>query len=286
MINENINSRMRRLLRTSATDLTFWEKDRKGGYNQENPKISRKQLIQIGLKELKQEIRLWKDEVTEKLRSDPILVYRPGEVDIVWQFGSDECHKQWVTTSDKDHREGFSTCQLSVSPMGKALFSGTLDTRVPRDGHIKKAGYCNMKSIRARKSFKREAVLDWTLYTHLVLRVRGDGRSYMLNISTEGYFDLLWNDVYHYVLFTRGGPYWQVAKIPFSKFFLASKGRVQDKQYPIPLNYISSLGISVGDKINGQFHLEIDYIGLEFDPSHTEIFAYEMYTMPKYIVAT
>lgn len=47
----------------------------------------------------------------------------------------------------------------------------------------------------------------------LVMRVRGDGRSYLLNINTRGYYDITWNDVYHYVLFTRGGPYWQVARV-------------------------------------------------------------------------
>jgi NADH dehydrogenase [ubiquinone] 1 alpha subcomplex assembly factor 1 len=75
-----------------------------------------------------------------------------------------------------------------------------------------------------------------------------------------------------------------ILQIPFSKFFLSSKGRIQDKQNPIPLDKVTHVGISAGDKINGHFHLEIDYIGLEFDPTHTEEFAYEMYTMPKYIV--
>lgn len=121
-----------------------------------------------------------------------------------------------------------------------------------------------------------------------MLKVRGDGRSYLINLTAEGYYDILWNDIYHYVLYTRGGPHWQVAKIPFSKFFLASKGRVQDQQGPVPLNRITNVGFSVGSRggHEGSFRLEFDFIGVEFDPSHQEEFAYEMYRQPKYIVAT
>lgn len=64
-----------------------------------------------------------------------------------------------------------------------------------------------------QKSFKRASTYNWSLYNTLVLKVRGDGRSYLLNISCEGYYDITWNDIYHYVLYTRGGPYWQIAKV-------------------------------------------------------------------------
>jgi NADH dehydrogenase [ubiquinone] 1 alpha subcomplex assembly factor 1 len=120
------------------------------------------------------------------------------------------------------------------------------------------------------------------------MNIRGDGRSYLINIATEGYFDLTWNDVYHYILYTRGGPHYQTVRIPFSKFFLSSKGRVQDRQFPIPLNRVTSLGFSVGARggTDGPFNLEIDFVGLEFDSTHQERFAYEMYKQDKYIVAT
>lgn len=63
---------------TSDTRPLFWERDRRGGYDTRLPELSRKQQILDGLRELKQEIVLWKEEVREKLESDPVLVFRPG----------------------------------------------------------------------------------------------------------------------------------------------------------------------------------------------------------------
>lgn len=173
----------------------------------------------------------------------------------------------------------FSYClsRLEMSSTGTGVFSGTISTRLPKDGRIKYTGYCNMNSVPKRRSFQREVYHDWSAYTHIVLRVRGDGRCYVLNLATRGIFDLTWNDVYHYVLHTRGGPYWQYVRIPFSKFIFSSKGRLQDKQMPIMLHEITNFGISLADDVNGHFRLEIDYIGLEHDEFHNEEFAYESY---------
>lgn len=273
---------IRALSTTRSTNGLFYERDPKGGYKS-TEKVSRTTLVRQGLKELKGEIALWTQEMKEKLEMDPIFIHRPGETDVVWKFNTQENLDKWIITSDKDHGEGYSSCSLETSPNGKGVFSGELITRVPKDGRIQRAGYCNMRSQRARKSFKRDSYLDWSNYNMLVFKVRGDGRSYMLNLATSGYFDVTWNDTFNYILFTRGGPYWQLTRIPFSKFFLSSKGRIQDKQVPIPLHRITNFGITLGDKVNGPFRLEIDYIGLEYDPAHTEDFAYEMYKTDEYI---
>lgn len=65
-------------IHTTNSMKLFWEPDIKGGYNKNAKRVSRRQLILEGLKDLKQEIVMWKDEVQEKLESDPVLVFRPG----------------------------------------------------------------------------------------------------------------------------------------------------------------------------------------------------------------
>ncbi|XP_054733502.1 complex I intermediate-associated protein 30, mitochondrial [Anastrepha obliqua] len=275
-------------IHTSAVRATFWEREKKSGYKTQLPLPSKKELIVEGLRELKEEIKLWKEEMKEKLETDPILVYRPGEIDVVFNFKAENALDKWVVTTDADHREGKSTASLELSAAGAGLFHGNVNSEQVKDGIVKRTGYANMRTKRVRRSFKRESTYDWTQYNTLVMKVRGDGRSYLINLHTEGYFDLMWNDVYHYVLYTRGGPHWQFVKIPFSKFFLSSKGRIQDRQGPIRLDHVTHFGFSVAAKNNmdGVFRLEIDYVGLEYDPDHREEFAYEMYKTDKYIVAT
>nr|SVE83755.1 EOG090X091L [Daphnia pulex] len=261
---------------------TSFHEYRKSGYvDKTQKKTSTRESIRDGLKELKQEIKNWTAEVKDGVMMDPIMAMPlPGEVDAQWFFNQNTNFDDWVVTSDSDHNEGHSSCSFGVSQVGKGLFSGNLSTQLVKDGKVKNAGYCNIKSIRPLKSFKRDSFHDWSAYTHLVLRVRGDGRSYMINLGSAGYFDINWNDQFHFALYTRGGPHWQVSKIPFSKFFMTSKGRVQDHQQAVPLNRITSFGITAADKINGPFRLEIDYVGLERDPTHTEISAYEQYKTP------
>lgn len=66
-------------------------------------------------------------------------------------------------------------------------------------------------------------------------------------------------------------------QIPFSKFYLSAKGRIQDKQEAIQLSHIRCLGITLADAVTGPFQLEIDYIAVVYDSAHPHTFEYEMY---------
>lgn len=263
----------------------IYQKDPRSGYPVVYDRPPKKENLNFlqkakkGYSQLKDELALFKKETNEFI-AGPDIFPQPDEIDIVWDFnGNPKSLDPWLTVCDSDYKQGFSTCKLELSPDGRAVFSGTLDCKVPKTGKMNNAGYCALRTATFRKSFKREARLNWELYNHLVMRVRGDGRIYMINIGNKGFFDIFWNELYNYVLCTRGGPYWQFVKIPFSKFFLSSHGRVQDSQTPIDLTNISSFGIIASDRAPGPFKLEIDYIGVVYDPYEWEEFAYEMYDL-------
>ena len=139
-----------------------------------------------------------------------------------------------------------------------------------------------MKSVMQRLSFYRTKTLGWEHFTHLVLRVRGDGRTYMINLHKESEFDIAWHDLWKFPLYTRGGPYWQTVTIPFSKFYFTYKGFNQDDMVPVPQNHICSLGITLADNYDGPFSLEIDTIKVLFHPTlKDEDHAYETYRFPR-----
>lgn len=245
-------------------------------------KLTLWQRAKKGYSQLKEESNLYIKEKSEQMQFAPQLSIVENEVNIVWRFnGNPQSLDSWITVCDSDFNEGYSTCNMELTQQGTLLFSGNLDNTVPKDGIIKRAGYCALRTTQFRKSFKRKKYLNWENYNHLVMRIRGDGRNYMINIGNRGFFDLTWKDIYNYTLFTRGGPYWQYVKISFSKFIFTSYGRIQDSQRPILLDSISSFGITAADQIPGPFRLEIDYIGLLQDSTETEDFAYELYNYDK-----
>ena len=143
------------LMHTTASNRTFWESEKKSGYASKEI-LSRKKLILDGLKELRTEMAMWQLEIKEKLETDPILVFRPGEVDTAFKFSDQKDMEKWVVTADSDHNEGYSKASFELSPSGHGLFSGNLQSHLPKGGRIKKAGYCNIRSQRARVNYEKD----------------------------------------------------------------------------------------------------------------------------------
>ncbi|XP_059208969.1 complex I intermediate-associated protein 30, mitochondrial [Centropristis striata] len=233
-----------------------------------------------GLEGIKKHFTLLKNEIFERFigpQGRPLEEHILEQIRLVWEFRGPESLEEWTVSSDREIG-GQSEVHLKLGKNNNTcLLYGTLNSTPPRDGETRYSGYCTMRSKQPLISFDRKKHHDWTSFNTLHLRVRGDGRPWMINITTEMYFAHNQDDMYHYFLYTRGGPYWQDVKIPFSKFFLSSRGRVQDGQYVMWLDKVNTIGFTLGDRADGPFQLEIDYIGVCKDFAHTEEFAYEMY---------
>lgn len=273
----------RHLHQTTCRHRGFFESNRRGVLSTNFPEKPWQEHIKDGRKIFIGECKLFAEEVREHFLQDT-KKYSNGDTDVFFRFDNQECLKKWRVGSDKMNNEGFSDCKFEINDKGKGVFYGTIDLTPPKDGKNRFAGYCGIKSLRKQKSFFREDSYDWLAFTHLELRVKGDGRNYAVNLGLNRYFDVNWFDTYTYPLFTRGGPYWQTIRIPFSKFFLQAKGVIQDKQQPIALNKVNTVGITAA-AVNGPFRLEIDYIGCHVDLSHKERFAYELYSIPREYVS-
>lgn len=192
-------------------------------------------------------------------------VYRPDELCIIEHFDSMEAIKKWKPVADSDSFNGYSVSNVSFSKAGHALFHGVLDNRVPEDGVTHVSGFAGLMGPRRRRRslFSTEAAWDWEQFNSVEIRYRGDGRKYSFIVNTACYNnDLTYYDFYGYPLYTRGGPYWQTTRIPFSKLVFANKGLIQDFQAKFPKTKPKFVAITLQDTYNGPFALEIDYIAL------------------------
>ncbi|CAI4223433.1 unnamed protein product [Auanema sp. JU1783] len=252
-----------------------------------DPDFTAKELLKSVPGVASSQAKLLKEELmqhsggVEKIEMlEDIGLLRHNEARVEYRFNTDKSRELWKTGSDSDWNEGFSNCELVPTDHGTSIFRGTLSTAVLKDGRIERAGWASLK-LEDRNAFNRKKYLTrWKNFSHLLIKCRGDGRSYKVMLHSPLAIDFTWGDSFSYPLHTHGGPYWQYEKIPFSRFFHTVNGRIQDKQYRVNLEDVSSLGIVLMDRMDGDFSLEIDCIGVYNDRSHVEDFAYETYTLP------
>ncbi|XP_077321184.1 complex I intermediate-associated protein 30, mitochondrial isoform X4 [Lithobates pipiens] len=233
----NSHARSYRRPDTSTDRIPFW---RKTDFKLKNTAESLKRNFYLLLKEMEDHLR--------GPGGKPLKESLVEQTTVVWDFRSPEDLQKWIASSDMEIG-GKSQAFLKLGRNNQtALFYGVLNSEVPRDGETTSSGYCTLRSRPPKGAFGRKWNHDWSNFNTLHLRIRGDGRPWMVNIQSETYFSLQWDDLYHYFLYTRGGPYWQDVKIPLSKFFMSSRGRVQDGQYPLWPDKIINPSSNMKDK--------------------------------------
>jgi NADH dehydrogenase [ubiquinone] 1 alpha subcomplex assembly factor 1 len=261
----------------------FYNQYKHGPHRSQNPEREWSEYIgyifsKEGMKEMKNDAKVmarkpFKIEFSKKIEPDKTYIFE--------DFDSDESLKRWKPVADSDSLHGFSTSNLSRSPAGHALFHGIIDNTLPDDGMTANSGFAAIIGPQAPSEwiFKLQHRWDWSDYNCLEIKYRGDGRRYFVVLNTADDFnDLSYYDNYSYPLYTRGGPYWQTCRIPFSKFIYNYKSFTQDRQGYLPGWKIKFVSIALHDKIDGPFSLELDYMGLRNEHlTFKEITPYESY---------
>lgn len=101
---------------------------------------------------------------------------------------------------------------------------------------------------------------DFSDATAVVLRVRGDGRRYQLRLATDARF--------RGITVSYGGEFatetgqWTEVRVPLADLRPSAHGFALQGP-PLDASRVRELGLLIGDKRDGPFRLEVDWIGLE-----------------------
>lgn len=246
------------------------------------------EMAKVVAKETIKQSSLIFHEAIEGLKNDQKIFLENGDMEYLFKFNNIENINKWKVNSDAGYEIGNSEVSLDLTEQNTGMFKGFLrnDFDKPEKMKATYTGYANMTSLPNYKSFYRKTYINLQDFTHFRLRLRGDGRNYMFILKNDNQFVETQTYLVMHPLYTHGGPYWQDLRIPFSKFFQVSHGRVADRQFRFVDNDLVSLGITCMDGIEGPFGIELESIGVYRDTQMLEELAYETYKIPKYISNT
>jgi len=159
---------------------------------------------------------------------------------LIFDFSDPAALDPWIVVNDTV-MGGVSASRIAATDEGVATFSGTLSLE-------NNGGFA---SVRTRPSR-----LDLSTFDGIRLRVRGDGRTYLLNLRQDGNFDGI---SYRASFETEPGE-WGVVDTPFDRFVPTFRGRRVPGAGPLDPGRLQSFGFMLADKNPGTFALQIKTI--------------------------
>jgi|TARA_B110001454_G_scaffold203908_1_gene212198 monofunctional biosynthetic peptidoglycan transglycosylase len=163
----------------------------------------------------------------------------PSAMKVLMEFTGNDRASWWIVNDDV--MGGRSNSNISLTGDRTALFTGfvSLDNN---------GGFAS-----ARAGFPS---LDLSAFKGVTLRIKGDGRKYQLRFSHAGSYSA----VAHGVEFTTTPGEWIEIDLPFESFQPSYRGYVPRGIGPLDLTRLQQMTILIGDKKEGEFALEIDWV--------------------------
>lgn len=158
----------------------------------------------------------------------------------LFDFPSPEAARSWQAVND-GVMGGVSEGRLAITPERTLAFSGRLSLE-------NNGGFASVRS--------RPAKLDLRPGDTIVVRVRGDGREYLLNLYTTARRMAF---SYRTEIPTEKER-WLEFQIPLDRFEPTSFGRVVEGMGPVDVATVNGLGFMLSDKKPGPFRLEVEWV--------------------------
>ena len=158
---------------------------------------------------------------------------------ILFSFAVAEACAGWYSIDDPV-MGGLSWSRTECTTPGSMRFSGVVSLE-------NNGGFASIRSAAG--------TYDVGGYDGIRLRVKGDGRTYKLNLKPDSGFD----GVQYQASFETSGM-WQDIELPFAAFEPRFRGRLVRDAPPLDPSRVASFGFLISDKQAGPFALEIERI--------------------------
>jgi len=156
---------------------------------------------------------------------------------ILFDFSKSDDVAQWYSRDDTV-MGGISNSQLRATDEGTAAFVG--EVSLENNG-----GFAAIRS--------RDAHYDLSAFTGVVLHIKGDLKTYSMNIRT----DTSSNGLRYQANFKVVREEWMVVLLPFQNFVAARRGQRPPDAPALDLHSICSFGFIIANKQVGPFRLEL-----------------------------
>jgi uncharacterized surface protein with fasciclin (FAS1) repeats len=163
---------------------------------------------------------------------------------VVASFDGPDSVKNWVSVND-GVMGGISDGSFAITSSKALLFKGKLSL-------ANNGGFASIRTNPSKLNLKGAS--------DLIVKARGDGRTYWAEVRTPRQFGAI---SYRAYLKTVKGTF-QETRISFSDFKLQAFGRTIPGR-PVDPSEVVSIGFTLADKQAGPFSLEIQYVKAAFD---------------------
>jgi monofunctional biosynthetic peptidoglycan transglycosylase len=168
------------------------------------------------------------------------VVMAQGPQAVLFDFAGADAAKEWQTIND-GVMGGVSEGKFKITDKKNLEFFGTLSLE-------NNGGFASVRTKAKKLGLEKGDVL--------LVRVRGDGREYSMNLHVPRPLTAF---SYRATVQTKKDE-WIEVKLPLDKFVATSFGRVVKDAGPVDPGEVNGLGFLLGDKKAGPFKMEVEWI--------------------------